>query len=193
MNLQRSLLQSPIGTIVLVTRGRRRAPGGKSPERTIPQEPSLCALGFEDLEAELLHEVARRFGRAPLEDGPVPSALGARLASYFAGDLTALDAITVEAPGTPFQTRVWTALRAIAPGATTSYSALAAAVGAPRAVRAVGSANARNLLPLVIPCHRVIRSDGSLCGYAGGLARKEWLLVHERARADRPRAASLPS
>lgn len=186
MHLQRSVMPSPIGTIVLVT-GGRTAPHGA------PQEASLCALGFEDLESDLLHAVARRFGPTPLENGPAPSALAARIEAYFAGDFSALDAIGVEAPGTPFQTRVWAALRGIAPGATTSYSALAAALGSPTAVRAVGSANARNLLPLVVPCHRVIRADGSLCGYAGGLARKEWLLAHERGRAGRSGAATLPS
>lgn len=175
MSLQRSSVPSPIGTIVLITRGAG-------------PETSLCALGFEDLASELLPEVARRFGGAPLERVAAPGALGARLASYFDGDLGALDDIVVEAPGTPFQARVWAALRAIAPGVTTSYSALAAAVGAPRAVRAVGSANAQNLVPLVVPCHRVIGRDGSLTGYAGGLARKEWLLAHERGA--RPPAVS---
>lgn len=105
-----------------------------------------------------------------------------RLAHYFDGDLAALDAVAAEpAGGTPFQRRVWRTLRSIPAGSTISYGALAARIGAPRAVRAVGSANGANPIPLVLPCHRVIASDGSLGGYGGGLPMKEWLLRHEGA------------
>ena len=84
--------------------------------------------------------------------------------------------------GTPFQQRVWRALEAIPYGETRTYAQIAAAVGNPRAVRAVGGANHRNPLPVVIPCHRVIGADGSLTGYAGGLERKTLLLGLERTR-----------
>ena len=84
--------------------------------------------------------------------------------------------------GTPFQQRVWNALRQIPFGMTTTYHALAAAIASPSSCRAVGSANMRNPAAILIPCHRVIGSDGGLVGYAGGLWRKAWLLQHERAR-----------
>jgi methylated-DNA-[protein]-cysteine S-methyltransferase len=113
--------------------------------------------------------------------------VAARLDRYFAGELTALDAIGVDPGGTPFQNRVWLKLREIPVGRTWSYADLARAVGRPRAVRAVGAANGANPIALVLPCHRVIGSDGSLTGYGGGLARKRWLLAHEGAlREQRP-------
>jgi len=84
-------------------------------------------------------------------------------------------------PGTPFQRRVWGALRAVRYGERVSYAALAARIGAPNAARAVGLANARNPLPIVVPCHRVIGADGSLTGYAGGVQRKGRLLALEAA------------
>lgn len=102
-------------------------------------------------------------------------------ARYFAGELHALGELDVRFEGTPFQMRVWNALREIPVGETRSYRALGEAIGAPRAVRAVGTANGRNPLAIVVPCHRVIRSDGTLGGYGGGLQRKEWLLAHEAA------------
>jgi methylated-DNA-[protein]-cysteine S-methyltransferase len=119
--------------------------------------------------------------------GDVPAArapdhpFAVRLARYFEGDLDALDAIATDPAGTPFQRRVWSELRALRPGETVSYAELARRVGSPRAVRAVGSANARNPVAIVVPCHRVVRSDGALGGYAGGVARKAWLLRHEGA------------
>lgn len=110
--------------------------------------------------------------------------VAARLADYFAGDIDALDEIPVgEVGGSPFQRRVWAALRTIPPGQTISYAELATAVGQPGAVRAVGNANGRNPVPLVVPCHRVVRTGGALGGYGGGVARKQWLLDHERNRA----------
>lgn len=104
-----------------------------------------------------------------------------RLAAYFAGDLVALDPIATDPKGTPFQKEVWQLLREIPPGRTASYGELAAKLGRPNSSRAVGMANARNPVSLVVPCHRVIGADGSLTGYAGGLERKRWLLAHEGA------------
>ena len=101
---------------------------------------------------------------------------------YFAGDLTAIDALAVNPSGTPFQLRVWSALRDVRAGSTTSYSAVAKRLGTPQAVRAVGAANGANPIPIVIPCHRVIGADGRLVGYGGGLERKRWLLAHEGVR-----------
>jgi methylated-DNA-[protein]-cysteine S-methyltransferase len=102
------------------------------------------------------------------------------LGAYFAGDLDAIVALATETNGTPFQRAVWAALRRIPAGRTMSYGALAAAIGAPNAVRAVGAANGANPIAIVIPCHRLIGANASLTGYGGGLHRKRWLLAHER-------------
>ena len=102
-----------------------------------------------------------------------------RLDAYFAGDLAALDRIAVRPAGTPFQRRVWDALRTIRAGTTSSYRDLAVRIGSPSAVRAVGAANGANPIPIVVPCHRVIGTNGALVGYGGGLDRKRWLLAHE--------------
>jgi len=107
--------------------------------------------------------------------------VAAGLGAYFAGALDALDTLPAEPQGTAFQRRVWSALRCIPAGRTWSYRQLAEAVGAPSAVRAVGAANGANPVPLVVPCHRVIGSNGQLVGYGGGLHRKRWLLSHEGA------------
>ncbi len=104
-----------------------------------------------------------------------------RIEAYFRGDLGAVDDLEVDGGGTPFQRRVWQALREVPAGETASYQELAAELGRPTASRAVGSANARNPIALVVPCHRIVRSDGNLGGYAYGLTRKRWLLEHEGA------------
>jgi len=143
----------------------------------------LCAFGFTDRWARTGRALSRRFGV-----GPAVTAPSARLAhcldAYFAGDLHAFDDLAIDPGGTPFQQRVWTALRRVAPGETTTYAELARAIDAPTAVRAVGAANGANPIWLVIPCHRAIGSDGRLVGYAGGLERKRWLLAHEGALAE---------
>ena len=97
------------------------------------------------------------------------------------GDLAVIDDIPVETGGTPFQRRVWSALRRIPAGSTVAYGDLARDVGRPAAPRAVGAVNALNPVAIVLPCHRVIGRDASLTGYAGGLWRKRWLLHHEGA------------
>ena len=109
---------------------------------------------------------------------PVPG-IATVLERYFDGELSALDEVAVELNGTPFQKNVWQALRRIPAGTTLSYSELARRVGEPAAVRAVGTANGANPVAVIVPCHRVIGSNGSLTGYGGGLDRKHWLLVHE--------------
>jgi methylated-DNA-[protein]-cysteine S-methyltransferase len=106
-----------------------------------------------------------------------------RIEAYFGGDLVALDGLRLDPGGTPFFRNVWQALRAVRPGSTITYQELARRAGRPRAARAAGAANARNPVALVIPCHRVIGSDGSLTGYGYGLARKRWLLDHEARHA----------
>ena len=142
------------------------------------------ALEWED-HAERLQRSLRLYHRVDAAGLPAPSrrsAAGARLSAYFAGDLAAIDAIPVETGGSPFQRQVWSALRRIPVGETLSYGALAARIGRPQAVRAVGAANGANPVSIVVPCHRVIGADASLTGYGGGLERKRWLLCHEGVR-----------
>lgn len=103
-----------------------------------------------------------------------------QLAEYFAGARTTFD-LPLAAAGTPFQERVWAALCAIPFGHTASYGEIAIRMGEPKAVRAVGSANGRNPIPIVVPCHRVIGANGELTGFGGGIERKRWLLQHEGA------------
>ena len=102
----------------------------------------------------------------------------AQLTAYFAGASTEFD-LPLGAQGTPFQMRVWEALRGIPHGQTISYGELARRLGAPKAMRAVGAANGRNPIPIIVPCHRVIGARGDLTGFGGGLERKRWLLAHE--------------
>lgn len=106
-------------------------------------------------------------------------AAASQLAEYFARRRTEFD-LPYDPDGTPFQRNVWEALARIPYGDTLSYAELAALIGRPRAVRAVGAANGANPLPIVLPCHRVVGSDGTLTGYAGGLATKQRLLELER-------------
>ncbi len=115
-------------------------------------------------------------------DDTVLPALRDQLVAYFAGDLERFD-VHVDAPGTHFQRRVWAALREIPYGHTWSYGELAAHLGQPTASRAVGLANGRNPVSIVVPCHRVIGSSGSLTGYGGGVERKRWLLEHEQRKS----------
>lgn len=157
-------LRSPPGSIVFARRGE-----------------ALCALCFKEHWPSMLRELERRFGQPDLRTGPDGGQPGRALRRYFDGELDALDGVAVDTAGTPFQEKVWSRLRKIPPGLTVSYGELAKSVGRPSAVRAVGGANGRNPVSIVVPCHRVIAADGTLGGYGGGLARKRWLLAHEGA------------
>jgi methylated-DNA-[protein]-cysteine S-methyltransferase len=135
---------------------------------------------------------------APTPAGPaqpdhtVLAAACRQLAEYFAGARRVFD-LPVHATGTSFQHAVWRALGQIPFGATSTYAALARAIAQPAAVRAVGAANGRNPLSIIVPCHRVIGSGGSLTGYAGGVPTKHWLLDHERrVNAGNERAQPAP-
>jgi methylated-DNA-[protein]-cysteine S-methyltransferase len=164
MNLGLSYVPSPIGEIELLF-----------------DTEALRALEFADHGARTRAWLARRYG--PVELTPATDGLGVaeRLERYFAGDFGALDEIPVRGNGTPFQEQVWSALRRIPAGRTTTYGALAAGIGRPSARRAVGAANGANPISIVVPCHRVIGPGGDLTGYGGGLDRKLWLLRHEGA------------
>lgn len=102
------------------------------------------------------------------------------VAGYFDGDVEAIEQINIDPEGTEFQRAVWHAIREVPAGQTASYQEIAQAVGRPSAYRAVGTATGRNPLGIAVPCHRIVRSDGGLGGYGGGLDRKEWFLEHER-------------
>src|SRR5690606_27330929 len=119
----------------------------------------------------------------------LPGEVADAVARYTAGDVGALDRVPVRQPGGPFVQAVWEAMRDIGAGGTISYTELAARAGRPTAVRAAASACARNLVAPFVPCHRVVRSDGTLGGYAYGLAVKAALLEHERTHA-RPQEAA---
>jgi len=161
-------MPSPIGRLMLV--GDRGA---------------LAAIFFEDDE-----RMQRRPAHGWTEDErPFRDARG-QLGEYFAGTRTAFD-LPLALRGTSFQIRVWHALLRVPFGATASYGEIAAAIGRPGAARAVGGANHRNPIPIIVPCHRVIGSDGSLTGYGGGEARKRRLLDLERAHAPAPMQLNL--
>ena len=154
---------TPVGEVLLVTDG----------------EGAVRALDFADYEDRMTRLLARHAPGASLKAGRAPEPVRAAVEAYFAGDVHALDGLTVTTGGTDFQRSVWKALRAIPAGETRTYGQLAAAIGSPKAVRAVGLANGRNPVALIVPCHRVIGANGTLTGYAGGLERKRWLLQHE--------------
>lgn len=124
-----------------------------------------------------MHEIHFRAGGGDEPAGAVAEA-AAQLRAYFAGQLQEFD-LPLAPAGTEFQLSVWNLLRAIPFGQTTTYGAIAHAIGRPDAVRAVGAANGANPLPVVVPCHRVIGKSGSLTGFGGGLPVKRWLLDHE--------------
>ena len=117
---------------------------------------------------------------APRRATPALDVAAAQLAEYFAGKRRQFD-LPLAPRGTGFQQVVWRALAQIPFGATQSYGELARSIGRPSASRAVGAANGRNPISIVVPCHRVIAGSGALTGYAGGVAAKQWLLEHERA------------
>jgi methylated-DNA-[protein]-cysteine S-methyltransferase len=144
-------------------------------------EGKLRVAFFAEDDEDVRHHLRRHYGKEGfiLEQKKNPCGLTDALTRYFAGELDAIDSIPVKAVGTPFQQDVWHALREIPCGATTSYGKLAVQIGRPSAVRAVGLANGSNPIAVVVPCHRVIGSNGSLTGYGGGLNRKRWLLDHE--------------
>ncbi|HEX7735901.1 MAG TPA: methylated-DNA--[protein]-cysteine S-methyltransferase [Ktedonobacteraceae bacterium] len=162
-------IDTPIGAILIAVDGEQ-----------------LCSLDFEDNEQHIMASLQRRYGEFTLVPTHNPHGISERLSAYFAGDYNCLDSIPVNTGGTAFQQQVWLALRTIPPGTTMSYGELAAQLGRPTAYRAVGGTNALNPVAIVLPCHRVIGSNASLTGYAGGLERKQWLLQHEGFHVRKP-------
>lgn len=163
MHLTLDRIPSPVGEVLVVT----------------DADGAVRALDFHDYEARLRLLLRRHYGEVVLTEGRAPEPVRRAVEAWFGGDLTAFDAITVRTGGTDFQRAVWKALRDIPTRETRTYGQLAAAIGAPKAVRAVGLANGANPVGVIVPCHRVIGANGTLTGYAGGLERKRWLLAHE--------------
>lgn len=173
--LQISRMASPLGTLLLIHHDNILHVLDFEDQYLSPANPPL------DHPANPLARLLRSYRPYSLINAENPSEKF--LTAYFNGDLTALDPISAAPAGTDFQRRVWSALSAIKPGTTTTYGAIARAIGAPNANRAVGLAIGANPVALVIPCHRIIGANGSLTGYNGGLPRKSWLLAHEAASA----------
>lgn len=142
------------------------------PLRLVADDDALVGVFFAD------HRPAPTIVARTVRRHPVLDRAAEQLAEYFAGRRVDFD-LPLDPRGTAVQRAVWLALATIPFGATTSYGALAASLGRPRAARAIGHANARNPLSIVLPCHRVLGRGGALTGYAGGTERKRWLLRHE--------------
>ena len=141
----------------------------------------VLALDFHDYEPRMRRLLARHHGEVRLTPGQAPAPVHEAIAAYFGGRLDALTGLQLRTGGTPFQKAVWRALTEIPPGRTETYGQLAARIGRPTAVRAVGLANGANPIGVIVPCHRVVGAKGALTGYAGGIERKRWLLAHEQA------------
>ena len=159
-------LTTPIGAMLLAT----------------DAEGNLRVALFTEDEDPIRRYLRLQIGSNEFALDPEHNPFGATeaISNYFAGELGSIDTLRVETGGTPFQREVWHALRSIPCGTSISYGKLAADIGRPAAVRAVGLANGANPVAVVVPCHRVIGANGSLTGYGGGIERKRWLLDHER-------------
>ncbi len=161
--LLRTTLKTPVGALSLISR-----------------EHILIAAGFTSQD-ELLDSISkqeRQLESKKVNQIPIISDL---VSDYFDGDLRALDGIKVDQQGEKFSQSAWRVMRKVSPGKTISYADLAKRAGSDDAVRAAGSACARNLIALVVPCHRIVKTGGALGNYAYGLRYKEWLLKHEGA------------
>ena len=144
---------------------------------------NLRTIDWTEHEARMRLLLDRYYGKGRYALRPTrdPGGLTAAMRDYFNGNVAVIDTLPVKTTGTPFQRSVWQALRTIPHGTTITYAQLAARIGSPKAIRAAGLANGRNPISIVVPCHRVIGSNGTLTGYGGGLPRKKWLLEHEGA------------
>ncbi len=162
-------LATPIGELIVIA----------------DSDGALRTIDWTDHEARMkllldrYYGQSRKGGRYTLTPRRDPGGLTSAMRRYFKGEIGVLKDLSVATSGPAFQTSVWKALRRIKDGTTISYAELAHRIGKPKAVRAAGLANGQNPISIVVPCHRVIGSDGSLTGYGGGLHRKQWLLAHE--------------
>src|SRR5215467_2775995 len=160
------------------------------------REGHVRALKFQGFESRMRRLLRLHYGAEgndfAIEDRAASAPIRRAISDYFSGDLCAINSIPVTTGGTSFQREVWAALRTIQAGTTLSYGALARQLGRPKSVRAVGLANAANPVAIVVPCHRVIGTDGSLTGYGGGISRKRWLLTHEGVALEKFAARHIP-
>lgn len=169
-----SILSTPIGQMALAH----------------DDDDLLYAAEFHD-DAKRLNLSLKRFSLETGGERPTPPAIAEAFARYFEGDLSALEKLPTARIGSAFEQAVWAELRRIPPGQTRAYGQIAVALGGAASgsgpnARSVGTANGRNPLAIIVPCHRVIGADGSLTGYAGGLPRKAWLLKHEGWTTSQP-------
>lgn len=146
-------------------------------------EGQLRTIDWTDHEARMRLLLDRYYGKGCYTLSPArdPGGLTKAMRAYFKGDIAIIDTLPVATSGTEFQSSIWQALRKIDRGTTITYAELARRIGKPKAIRAAGLANGQNPISIVVPCHRVIGSNGTLTGYGGGLPRKKWLLEHEGA------------
>jgi methylated-DNA-[protein]-cysteine S-methyltransferase len=158
MTLEATTLTTPTGSLAVVAR-----------------DGVVVAAGFGTIE-EMAARVEDSTPTRRRDLGPITRALSA----YFDGDVAAMDDLAIDQPGGDFFQAAWKVMREVPAGETITYTELAERVGRPRAVRAAGSACARNRIAPIIPCHRILRADGTVGGYYYGLAAKSWLLEHER-------------
>jgi methylated-DNA-[protein]-cysteine S-methyltransferase len=151
-------------------------------ELVADEDGQVRAVEWTDHADRMHHSLRLQYGKDGYEltRARDPGGVSSAVRAYFDGDLAAIDRLKVATGGTEFQKTVWKALRRIACGETISYALLAQRIGRPTAVRAVGHANGDNPISVVVPCHRVIGTNGSLTGYGGGIERKRWLLAHEQ-------------
>lgn len=182
MKMFLSQLDSPLGVMMLVTDAQQ----------------VVRALDFADHRARLRRGLREHYGEVELTEIPAPAEIADALARYFDGELEALNVLRTATAGSELQRQVWAALRRIPAGTTTTYGKLAKELGFddPRAAIDMGAANGANPIAIIVPCHRVIASNGDLKGYAWGLHRKRWLLEHEKAMGVKekpePQTAMLP-
>ena len=155
-------IETPLGPLLLLAR-----------------DGMLIGLEFDDHPERVARDLRIRYGSSDRFPAENPYGFSNRIRAYFEGDLKAIEKVPTDGGGTEFQRRVWAELKLIPCGVTVSYGDIARRLGHPQATRAVGLANGRNPVSIVVPCHRVIGADGSLTGYGGGLDRKKWLLAHE--------------
>jgi len=161
-------MATPIGELIVIADG----------------DGKLRTIDWTDHEARMKKLLDRYYGKGRYTLTPKrdPGGLTSAMRRYFKGEIGVLKDLPVATTGTPFQESIWKALCRIKGGTTISYAELARRIGKPKAVRAAGLANGQNPISIVVPCHRVIGSNGSLTGYGGGLERKQWLLAHEGVR-----------
>jgi methylated-DNA-[protein]-cysteine S-methyltransferase len=157
-------LSTPVGPMILVAK-----------------DGVVLLFEFEGTPGRVERQMRSRFGDVELQPASNPFGITDQIRAYFDGDIHSLDHILTDGGGTDFERQVWAELRKIPAGTTVSYGHIARKLGDVQLSRAVGTANGKNPISIIVPCHRVIGADGSMTGYGGGLKNKEWLLRHEGA------------